>query len=201
VLLSLKFCARRYVGVPRVNSTVRFSKPILLIGLILLSGLPLMAQRHFYLEDRFNFKAKIPRDVSNLLLQEIKRRHLCCLNGLSDISPWFSAARIDLGGPGSALILASDHGCLNGADNNWFWVFLKRQKRYRMVLTGGTLSVDVVRSTSFGLHNIETNVATANTLYTNVYKFNGSVYKPRMCSETAIFPDNQKPKRLPCRSQ
>jgi len=99
---------------------VRFSKPILLIGLILLSGPPLMGQRHFYLEDRSNFKAKIPRDVSNLLLQEIKRRHLCRLNGLSDISPLFSAAHIDLG-PASGLILASDQGCLNGADNDRFW--------------------------------------------------------------------------------
>jgi len=159
-----------------------------------------MGQRHFYLEDRSNFKAKIPRDVSNLLLQEIKRRHLCRLNGLSDISPLFSAAHIDLG-PASGLILASDQGCLNGADNDRFWVFLKRKKRYRMVLTGGTVSVDVVLPTSFGLHNIEPNVAKATTIYTNVYKFNGSVYKPHMCSETTMFPDKQKPKRISCRSQ
>jgi hypothetical protein len=180
---------------------VRFSKPILLIGLILLSGVPLMAQRHFYLEERFKRRAKIPRDVLSSMRQEIKRKHMCRIDETTDISPWFSAARIDLGGRATALILASYQGCLNGVDNNWFWVFLKRQKRYRMVLTGGTLSLDVLRPTSFGLRNIETNVATANTNYTNVYKFNGSVYKARICSETAMFPENQKPKRVSCRSQ
>jgi hypothetical protein len=160
-----------------------------------------MAQRHFYLEERFKHQVKIPRDVLRLMRQEIERKHLCTIEQSTDISSWFSASRIDVAEGGNALILASDQMCLNGADNNWFWIFLRRQKRYRMVLTGGTLSIDVLRSTSFGLRNIETNVATANTNYTNIYKFNGSAYKPRICSETAMFPDNQKPKHLPCRSQ
>lgn len=160
-----------------------------------------MAQRHFYLEERFKHQVTIPRDVLRLMRQEIKRKHMCRLDESTNISPWFSASRIDLGAGETALILASDQMCLNGVDNNWFWVFLRRHRRHRLVLTGGTLSVDVLRSANFGLRNLETNVATANTNYTNIYKFNGSVYKARVCSETALFPDNQKPKRVPCRSQ
>jgi len=160
-----------------------------------------MAQRHFYLEERFKHQVKVPREVLRLMRHEIERKRMCRIDETTDVSPWFSAARIDLGGRDKSLILASDQECLNGVDNNWFWVFLKRQKRYRMVLTGGTLSIDVIRSTSSRLRNIETNVATASTNYTNVYKFNGSAYMAHRCSETALFPDNQKPKRVSGRSQ
>ena len=180
---------------------MRFPSPILLLGSILLLGVPLMAQRHFYLEERFKHQVKIPHDVLRSMRQEIERKYMCGIDKSTNISSWFSASRVDLGARETALILASDQGCLNGADNDWFWIFLKRQKRFRLALTGGTLSLDVARSKSFGLRNIETNVATANTNYTNIYKFNGSAYKARICSETALFPDNQKPKRVSCRSQ
>jgi hypothetical protein len=182
-------------------SQLKSLKPILLLISVLLIAQPLVAQRHFYLEERFKNQVKIPSDVLGLMRQEIERKRMCRIDDQTNISSWFSASRIDLGAGETALILASDQMCLNGADNNWFWVFLRRQNHYRMVLTGGTLSVDVLRSTNSGLHNIETNVATANTNYTNVYKFNGQAYRARICLEMALFPDNQKPKRVSCRSQ
>ena len=52
------------------------------------------------------------------------------------------------------------------------------------MLSGGTLLVDVLKSKSHGLHDIETNVATARTNYRKFYRFDGTVYKMRKCMES-----------------
>ena len=76
--------------------------------------------------------------------------------------------------------------------------FLRPRKGYRKVLSGGTLLVDVLKSKSHGLHDIETNVATARTNYGKFYRFDGTVYKPLKCMEST--PVGAKHVRVPCRS-
>jgi hypothetical protein len=90
---------------------------------------------------------------------------------------------------------------LNGVDNDWFWIFLKTGRGYRLVLTGGTISLTVRKSRTRGLRDIETNAATAQANYTDIYKFDDSVYKATTCLQTDFFPAGQKPKPVPCRTQ
>jgi hypothetical protein len=175
-------------------------KLLLFLILILLSAAQSVAQTHFYLDEPFKYPAKIPDGVVPLLRDEIKE---ACpgetVTRGTAVKSWFSASRINLNGDSSALILKSSKYCLTGADNNWFWIFLKTVRGYRLVLTAGTISVAVLRTKSHGLRDIETNVATARTNHMNVYRFNGSVYRPRICTEAT--PVEAKPKRVPCRTQ
>lgn len=174
-------------------------KPILLLTFILLIALPSVAQRHFFFEQPKPFKhpIKLPTGVLRVLRQEIERAHRCQLDQSTNISRWFVASRIDLGAGRQAFIARSYEDCLNGADNDWFWIILKTLRGYRLVLFEGTISVDVLKSKSHGLHDIETNVATARTNYIKSYRFNGSVYKAHICTEAT--PVDAKPERVPCR--
>ena len=181
---------------------MKLPKLILLLALILLSAVTSVAQTHFYLDEPFKHPAKIPNGLVPLLRDEIKQ--MCrgeSVNQSTDVKSWFSASQINLGHRRSAFILKSGKYCLTGVDNDWFWIFLRIRRGYRLVLTGGTISLDVLKSTTRGLRDIETNAATAQTNYTNIYKFDGARYKARICSETAFFPTGQKPKRVPCRTQ
>jgi hypothetical protein len=178
---------------------MKLSKLILVLVLILLSAVTSVAQTNFYLDEQFNPQAKIPNDLVLLLRDEIKQ--MCpsaSVNQNTDVNSWFSASRINLGHRRSAFILKSGKSCLTGADNKWFWIFLRTARGYQLVLTGGTISLWVLKSTTRGLRDIETNVATARTNYRNLYKFNGSVYKTYQCWEST--PVEAKPQRVPCRT-
>jgi len=175
-------------------------KSIALLLSILVCAVTSVGQKHFYLEESFKHPARIPAGVVPLLRDQVKKD---CpgepVNAGTDVKAWFSGSRISVNDSRFALILQSSKGCLNGADNIWFWVFLKTARGYRLVLTGGAISVDVLRSRTNGLRDIETNVATARTNYMNIYKFNGSAYHARRCTEAT--PADAKPKRVPCRTQ
>jgi hypothetical protein len=172
---------------------------ILWLGLILLSAVSSAAQTHFYLDEPFKHPADIPDGLVPLLRREIKKA--CSGETVSretDVKTWFSASRIDISGHRPAFIVASSKTCLTGADNDWFWIFLKTPRGYRLVLHGGTISLDVLRAGTHGLRGIETNVAAGPTNYKTIYEFNGSVYKARRCMEST--PVEAKPKRVPCRT-
>jgi hypothetical protein len=165
---------------------------------ILVFVAPTAAQTHFYLEDAFKRSAKIPDSLLPSLRSEIKSR---CRDDAAfqaaDVRALFSASKITLDHR-PALILKSEHMCLTGADNIWFWVFLRTGGSYRKILFGGSLSVDVLRNRMHGLRDIETNVATAAFAFGKIYKFNGSVYKASICTETDLGARNPKPHRVPC---
>ncbi|GEM_PF-2340466 len=174
------------------------SVPLLLS--ILVCAVTSVGQTHFYLEESFKHPVRIPAGVVSLLNDEVgKACSQETANGGTDVKAWFSASRISVNDNRSALILQSSKDCLNGADNVWFWVFLKTAQGYRLVLTGGAISVDVLRSKTHGLRDIETNVATARTNHMDIYKFNGSAYHARRCTEAT--PVDAKPKRVPCRTR
>ncbi len=178
------------------------AKLILLLVLILLSAVTSVAQSNFYLDEPFKPQAKIPNDLVPLLRDEIKQ--MCpsaSVDQNTDMTSWFSASKINLGHRRSAFILKSGKSCLTGADNKWFWIFLRTTRGYQLVLTGGTISLWVLKSTARGLRDIETSAATARTKYNNIYKFDGARYKARVCSETEFYPTGQKPRRVPCRMQ
>jgi hypothetical protein len=175
-------------------------KLTLLLAVILLSAVSTAAQTHFYLDEPFKHPAKIPDGLVPLLRDEIKK--VCRGETVSqgaDVKSWFSASRISVSGHRSAFILTSGKPCLTGADHDWFWVYLKTTRGYRLALFGGAISVDSLKTRTHGLRDIETNAATANTNYTEIYKFNGLAYKIRVCMEAS--PVGARSKRVPCRTQ
>ena len=172
-------------------------KLILLLSAILFSAVPTVAQTHFYLDEPFKRPAKIPEGLVPLLLNEIKS--VCPGDAaFQSTNPrsLFTASKITLTNPRPGFILKSGHHCLTGGDNDWFWVFLRTARRYRLVLTGGTNSIDVVTTKTRGLRDIETNGATARTNYKDLYKFSGTVYKLSRCWQST--PVEAKPHRVPC---
>ena len=188
---------------------MRVRQSIVLLLSILLFALPSTPQRissarigdtHFYLDEPFKRPARIPKEVVRLLLEEIEKGQLCGREEISrgtEIESWFSASKINLNNHRHALILKSGKECLTGVDNDWFWIFLKTRRGYRLVLTGSTIIVDVLRTGTHDLRDIETSVATANTNYSNIYGFNGLVYRARRCREAS--PVESRPKSVPCR--
>ena len=173
---------------------------IVSFGLLLLFAAPLVAQTNFHLDEPFQRPTKIPDGLLPLLRGEIKST---CQNDAAfqstDARSLFVASRITLNHR-KALILKSGHQCLTGGDNASFWVYVRTTQRYRLVLASGTISVDVLRTRSHGLRDIETNMATGAYGFRNIYKFNGSVYKARVCSEWEMHGlSRPKPHRVPCR--
>src|SRR5690242_6393030 len=176
------------------------TQPILSIGLLLLLTAPLAAaQTNFHLDEPFRRSTKIPEGLLPLLRDEIKST---CQNDAAfqstDVRSLFVASRITLSHR-PAFILKSDHHCLTGGDNDSFWVYVQTPRRYRLVLADGTISVDVLRTHSHGLRDIETNMCTGAYCFRNIYKFNASVYKARVCSEEGLRAGSPKWHRVPCR--
>ena len=180
---------------------MKLSKSILLLLVILLSAVASLAQTRFHLDEPFKRPAKIP-DALVPTLRDIAKDCLAeRVNEGTDVKAWFSASKINISADRSSFILKSGKWCLNGVDNDWFWIFRKTAQGYRLLMSAGSVSLDVLKSTTRGLRDIETNAATAQTNYTNIYKFDGERYKARICSQTDMFPKGSKPKRVRCRTQ
>ena len=176
------------------------TKTIFTIGLFLLLAVPVAAQTSFHLDEPFQRPAKIGEGLLPLLRTEIKST---CQNDAifqsTDARSLFVASRITLSHR-PAFILKSGHHCLTGGDNDWFWVYANTARGYRLVLTGGTISLDVRRTHTHGFRDIETSACTGAYCFGKTYKFDGSVYKARVCTEAELR-GTSSPKwhRVPCR--
>ena len=173
-------------------------KPILLIALTFLTTMPAVAQTHFYFDEPFKQPAKIPNALVPLIREIAKSCRGETINQSTNIRSWFNASKISIHPSRSAFILTSTKSCLNGVDNDWFWIFLRTSQGYRLVLTSGTIVLDVLKSKRHGLRSIETNVATANANYEDVYEFDGAIYKRSRCMQSS--PPSAKARRVPCRA-
>jgi hypothetical protein len=176
------------------------TRPILFCVLLLLAAPSSVAQKHFFFEQPRPFKhpVNLPSGALQLLRREIEGMRGCSVSQSTNIAPWFKASRIDLGANRRAYVVRSYEDCLNGVDNDWFWIVLNTPRRYQLLLHSGTISLTVRTARTLGFPDIETNAATAEGNYTNIYKFNGTVYKAHTCTHTSF--STGKPERVPCRT-
>ena len=167
------------------------------IAVLLLFVDPIAAQKSFHLDEHFKHPTKIPGALVPLLRAEVKSH---CPDDpdlhAADVRKLFSAARISLGRP--VLILKSGGRCLTGGDNDWFWMSLKTRSGYRKILTGGSISLNVLKQRTHGLRDIGTSACTGAYCFAKTYKFDGSIYRLRICEE-AEMPGPPKWHRVPCR--
>ena len=175
------------------------TQPILSVAFLLLFTATFAAQTRFHLDEPFTSKAKIPNPLLLLLRTDVKS---ICPDDAAfqppDVRSLFIASRITLNHR-AAYILKSGHHCLTGVDNDWFWIYIKTPRSYRLVLTSGSISLDVLRRRTHGLRDIETNACTGAYCFSEIYKFDSSVYKARTCSEAEMRGGPPKWHRVPCR--
>ena len=134
---------------------MELSKSILFFLVILLSAGTSPAQTHFHLDGPFKRPAKIADALVPLLRDIAQECRAEKVNAGTDVRSWFSASKINISDDRSALILKSGKWCLNGVDNDWFWIFRKTARGYRLLLSAGTISLDVLKSTTRGLRDID----------------------------------------------
>jgi hypothetical protein len=175
------------------------TKALLTLAFLILLNSSLAAQTSFNLDEPFKHTANIPKALLPLLATEIKST---CKNDAafqaSDVRSLFVASRITLNHR-PAFILKSGHHCLTGGDNDFFWVYVSTRRRYRLVLTGGTISLGVRRTRTHGLRDIATSVCTGAYCFAKTYKFDGSTYSARICEEAELRDRPPKYHRVPCR--
>ncbi len=101
----------------------------------------------------------------------------------ADIAPeelpnsWFSASEIALGGPGEKDLIVVAEGPLVGANVDTFWVFIHRDKAYALVFTIPVHDLVVKKSRTNGYRNLDVMAATAVTVTTASFRFDGHQYQ------------------------
>ncbi len=179
---------------------MNLSRVVLLIVLLPPMGGAAMAQKHFFFDQPETFKrtVKLPNTAVMLLTRELQTVPGCDERP-SSVTPTFEAWRINLGANRRALIALADEDCSHGADRFRFWILFKTRRGYRSLLRAGSESLTVRKTRTHGFPDIETNSATAEGSYTNIYEFDGTVYKFVRCTHTAFA--TRKTDLVPCRTQ
>lgn len=90
---------------------------------------------------------------------------------------WFSAAQVHLGTKSSKDVIVMGEGLLRGANIIPFWVFVHDGEGFRLALTVRALDLEVKRTRSHGYLDLEANAATARTVKTVRFRFDGNEYK------------------------
>jgi hypothetical protein len=141
-------------------------------------------QMSFSVEEGFEKPVSLPNEVLQLLKKDTitLEASVGCTErgGGPDVlqASWFKASEIHLGTPGEIdLLVMAANGCLNGANVGPFWVARKTSQGYRLVLSTGGHSLEVMGTRSEGFRDIQTYTASAITVSTVVYRFNGEKYE------------------------
>jgi len=178
------------------------SRAILLLVFLFLAAGSSSAQTQFLFEDPEPFKdpVQLPTGAVELLRREIHAASYCP-NETAVPAQSLRASRIDLGKGRLAFIIRSLHDCFNGADHDGFWIVLHMAQGYKLLLRGGTVAVTVRAEHTNGFPDIATDAASPEGIYSEAYKFNGSVYNVSSCTRTILSTTGpSKRERVPCRT-
>jgi hypothetical protein len=136
-------------------------------------------QTHFGVEEKIVKPVTVPSDALRILRQD-EISQTCVAEGKSaDQIPasWFVASAIHLNGEALPdLIVTAGNSCLFGANVNPFWVFAHTQRGYKLVLSLSALGLDVMPRKVSGYRSIRASAATANQVFTTIFKYDGRRY-------------------------
>lgn len=137
-------------------------------------------QSRFGAEVAIRRPVEIPADVL-LILREDKRNQNCLQEGESPTSittSWFVGSRIHLNGHSQRdLVITAKNTCLLGANLVPFWVFRNTSPGHELVLSASALVLDVLNTKTNNYRDIRTGKATARTVQTVIFKFDGKKYR------------------------
>jgi hypothetical protein len=162
----------------------------LLVGAAFAFGsVPIQCQRARPTQEQTAFSAEdegvkhpvpLPSEVlailqrDNLVKNELKYGE----NAPEKLPPaWFSASEIALGSSGEKDLIIAAEGPLAGGNVDTFWVFVQREHHYTLVLTIPAHDLVVKRPHTNGYRNLQASGATAATVTTLSFRFNGRQYK------------------------
>lgn len=140
-----------------------------------------LEQTHFSAEDAgVKHPVPLPSQVVEILRRdELVRDVLENRNMTPDNLPasWFSASEITLGSLGEKDLIVAAEGPLVGGNVDTYWVFIRKDKGYVLVLTIPTHDLIVKSSRFGGYRNLEVLAATASTVTTVYLRFDGRQYR------------------------
>ena len=89
---------------------------------------------------------------------------------------WFSASEIHLGSPREVDLVVEAQGELRRANVIMFWTFVRKGDNYSLALAIPAHNLIVKNSRSYGFRDIEAMSATAVTVTTAIFRFDGNEY-------------------------
>jgi hypothetical protein len=144
-------------------------------------------QQQFSAEDEgVKNPSTIPDEVmailrSDRLVQNVAKGQKVPLDKIP--ATWFSASKIKLGGSGTTDLIVAAEGPLAGGNVDVFWVFIQQNSTFKLVLMLPAHDLIVKSTHSHGYRDIEALAATAVTVSTARFRFDGKGYK-RYASKT-----------------
>src|SRR5216684_8749474 len=150
-----------------------------------------VVQTSFGVEERVKRPVRLPRDVLQQLVNENAEQLKNCLqtDGVAeaDLPKYFVASAIDINNDGQPdLVVQAGKYCLQGAHNTAFWVFTKAGQEiapgYELVFSRHTDWLEVLKTSTNGYRDIQAAGHTALEIFSTVWKFDGTKYKPRACT-------------------
>ncbi len=170
--------------------TLTIAAVVLFSATVIFCQRPLKAeQTRFSAEEEIQSPAKVPADV----LAELQRDGdvLRCLSEEQPLQQapesWFSASIVTLTSkPRTGLVVKPENGCLFGANVVPFWIFEQTANGYRLGLKIHALGVEILSSRTNDHCDIQTDKASATTVYSALYKFKNGGYQVSKSSSKPI---------------
>jgi hypothetical protein len=169
---------------------MRRNSRLLIVGAVLIfGGVSIESQKtksnqeqtHFSAEDAgVSFPVPIPDEALAILRRDDRVENELAYAAIAPEKlprSWFSASEIALGSPGEKDLIVVAEGPLLGANVDTFWVFVNSGKGYLLVLTIPAHDLIVKRSRTNGYRNLEAMAATAITVTTASFRFDGHQYR------------------------
>ena len=134
--------------------------------------------------------ASIPKNVLSVLLQtdagrdgfvttnECIAAHRCNADR-NDPATLFRAIEVHLASRAEADLLVIGICPMCGVDNDWFWLVRSVDKQPTVVLWAGGNCIQLLRSQTNGLSDVQSAWSSGAGTSTRTYRFNGRVYKQR----------------------
>lgn len=171
-----------------MNKRLTIYNHLILLNLIIyLSVVNIFGQRYqksFYVENRFDKEIKIPVKALNALEKEksvkkcINFYKLNKSNLLPYSSKWFRATKVNLNNDKFPdLIVEHNTPCLSGVSRQPYWLLISNGKNYNVVFYGYTYSLYINTEKTNKHFNVTIDWATASTLFTETFGFDGKRYE------------------------
>jgi hypothetical protein len=92
-------------------------------------------------------------------------------------SDWFTATETELGRSNEKYLVVMGEGMMRGANINPFWVFRGLSNSCNLVLSVGALDLEILKTRTHNLHDIEATAVFAGRVHQIRYEFDGNEYQ------------------------